>query len=123
MAGKTPKKPVGDEAEPQVLEEPHGGEEALGLDDDDMVEEPEMRDIWLRGLWMLLFALFFRLAEVILAVATVLQFLWLLFGKAKNAPIAAFGEDLADWMARTTRFQTGVSDERPFPFAKWGKEE
>lgn len=121
MAGKTPKKPVGDETEPQVLEEPHGGEEALGMDAE-AVAEDEQKAVWLRGLWMLLFAVGFRLAEWVLLVTTVVQFFWMLFAKEKNGPIASFGEDLADWNARVTRFQSGASDEKPFPFAKWGKE-
>jgi len=117
MAEPTTPQP-GDDAEPTVLEEPSGAAdeapEPSGYEDED-------RNVWMRGLWMLLFAIFYRVGEFILGVSALLQFLWLLFGKEKNAHIAAFGEDLADWLARTARFLTAASEERPFPFAKWGK--
>lgn len=112
MATKPPDKPPEDEVEPTVLEEPRA-QSAPGAE----------ANVWLRGLWMLLFAAFIRVAEAILFLAAVLQFLWLLFGKEKNANIAAFGDDLADWMARAARYQACATDERPFPFAKWGKRE
>ena len=117
MAKRTTKKPTEDEVEPTVLEEPQADAEAAapGWDKDD--------NVWLRGLWMLLFALFYRVGELVLGVSTVIQFFWLLFAKEKNAHIAGFGEDLADWLARTARFMTAATEARPFPFAKWGKAE
>jgi hypothetical protein len=42
------------------------------------------------------------------------------FGSEKNHYVAEFGEDLADWMARATLFVTGVTEDRPFPFDRWG---
>ena len=59
-------------------------------------------------------------AQSILLLAAVLQFLWLLFAKEKNQPIADFGKDLADWLARVALFQTGTTEDKPFPFAHWG---
>ena len=76
---------------------------------------------WIRGLHMLIFALLFALAEVVLWVATVLQFGWILFTGRRNDQIAGFGEDLADWLARCARFQTGASEDKPFPWGKWGR--
>lgn len=111
---KTPK----DAAEPQVLEEPGVGQEPPGWEIDDEPESP-----WLRGLWMLILGVLFELGRAILWVTTVLQFLWLLFTKEKNEHIAAFGKDLADWLARITLYNTGASEERPFPFAQWGPQE
>lgn len=76
---------------------------------------------WMRGLQMLVLAVLFGVAEVVLWVATVLQFGWLLIGGALNPRIAAFGEDLADWLARCVRFQTGATEDKPFPWAAWGR--
>jgi len=94
--------------EPQVLEEP-GSQDANGDG-----------STWTRGLWMLLFAVFFEVAKTVLAVATLIQFFWLLFAKEKNPHIAGFGNALSDWFSRVVVFQTGASDDKPFPFAKWG---
>ncbi len=115
MVKKTTKKPV-DEIEPQVLEEPGIDDDAFEMNDDDDDDD----NVWLRGLWMLLFAALFWIGQFVLGVATIVQFLWLLFGKEKNEPIAAFGKDLADWLARIARFQTGATEDKPFPFEQWG---
>jgi hypothetical protein len=114
MAKTTTKKPA-DEVEPQVLEEPGSDDDEIGMTDD--------RNVWMRGLWMLLLAFLFGVGQFLLVIATIVQFLWMLFGKEKNEPIAAFGKDLADWLARTARFQTGATEDKPFPFATWGKQD
>jgi type III secretory pathway component EscV len=97
--------------EPQVLQEP-GAAESF-----------DKKSIWMRGLWMLVLAILFGFAEALLVLLAVIQFLWMLFGKEKNQPIADFGTDLADWLARVAKFQTAETEERPFPFAKWGPAE
>jgi len=118
MAKEPSKKPNDEDVEPTVLEEPTGETEPETEEVDWRAEE---NNVWLRGLWMILFAIFFGLAEAVLWLLALVQFLWMLFAKERNRPIADFGEDLADWLARITRFQTGATEERPFPFAKWGK--
>ncbi len=109
---KSPKKPE-TEVEPQVLEEPVAEDEAPETEDTD-------NNVWMRGLWMLILAVLFGLGETVLVIAAVIQFLWLLFGKEKNQPVADFGKDLADWLAKVTLFQTGATEAKPFPFARWG---
>lgn len=85
-------------------------------------DDSPRREVWLRGLWMVVFALLFEVAKTLLLVGAVVQFFWLLFAQEKNRPVADFGEDLADWLARVARFQTGTSEDKPFPFARWGRE-
>ncbi len=96
--------------DPQVLEEP-------GTDTKD-----DKNNIWMRGLFMIILAVLFGVGEMILAVGAVIQFVWMLVKEEKNEPIAGFGEDLADWLARVAKFQTGSTEEKPFPFTKWGRE-
>jgi len=116
MTDETPKPE--DDVEPKVLEEP-------GRDDDGDAPDwdAERDNVWMRGLWMLVLALLFGVGEFVLAVAAVLQFLWLLFAKEKNAHITRFGKDLSDWLARVALFQTGATEDKPFPFARWGKDD
>lgn len=108
-------KPPDDDSDPRVLEEPGRAEDTPEWEIDD-----EEENVWLRGLWMLILALLFELGRAILWITAVLQFLWLVFAKEKNENIADFGKDLADWLSRITLYVTGASEERPFPFAKWG---
>jgi hypothetical protein len=34
--------------------------------------------------------------------------------------LADFGKDLGKWMSDVAQFQTGSSEEKPFPWKKWG---
>ena len=72
---------------------------------------------------MVILAVLFGIGEMILFIAAVLQFLWLIFAKEKNEPIAEFGKDLSDWLARVAQFQTCTTEEKPFPFTRWGAKE
>ena len=76
--------------------------------------------IWMRGLMMLILAFLFWLAETVLGVVAVVQFLWMLFTKEKNALLMDFGTDLGEWLAAVARFQSGATEDKPFPWAKWG---
>ncbi len=78
------------------------------------------KGIWMRGLLMLVLAAMFALAETVLAVLALVQFLWMLFTKEKNSLLVDFGVDLGEWMAATARFQSGATEDKPFPWGKWG---
>lgn len=78
------------------------------------------KGIWMRGLMVLILALMFGLAETVLVVVAVVQFLWMLFTKERNALLVEFGQDLGKWLAAVASFQSGASDDKPFPWAKWG---
>jgi hypothetical protein len=75
--------------------------------------------LWLHGLIMLVLVLLVNLAQTVLGICAILQFLWMLFAKERNAGIARFGQGIAHWLAVTARFLTGESDERPFPWTPW----
>jgi hypothetical protein len=74
---------------------------------------------WKRGLFMLLLALAFGIAQFVLSLLAVAQFLWLLFANEPNQPLLRFGRSLATWFADTARFLACVSDEKPFPWRDW----
>ncbi len=93
--------------EAQVLQEP-GGEDGN-------------ESIWMRGLYMIILAILFAVSKTILFVTALVQFIWMVAKDEKNQHIADFGEDLSVWMARVVEFQTAVTDNKPFPFSKWGE--
>ncbi len=99
-----------DLSDPVELEEPDYGYGEF--------DEPE--NIWLRGLWMLLFAVLFALAETILWVVALVQFLWMVFTKEKNELLVEFGRDLGKWLQEVARFQSGATEVKPFPWKRWG---
>jgi hypothetical protein len=75
--------------------------------------------IWMRGLYMLLLVLAFGVAQTLLCVTAIAQFLWLLFNGEANSQLAQFGNSLSRWLADAARFLTGASDAKPFPWAAW----
>lgn len=102
---------------------------AGSLDDDEPVElrEPEAKaqaaqsswgdgKIWMRGLVMIAFAFLFSVATTLLVAMAIVQFFWLLANGRGHHGIAEFGVTLAGWMGDVVAFQTGASDEKPFPW-------
>ncbi len=77
------------------------------------------KNVWKRGLFMLLFAIAFGAGQTILNVLALAQFLWLLFTREPNNPLLRFGNSLAIWLADVARFQTCATDQKPFPFRPW----
>ena len=80
---------------------------------------PRPEKLWLHGLIMLVLVLLVNLAQTVLGICAILQFLWMLFAQERNAGITRFGQGIAHWLAVTARFLTGESDERPFPWTPW----
>ncbi len=74
---------------------------------------------WLRGLFMLLFAVFFNFAEIILGVIVVFQFLNVLVTAKPMPRLVGFGESLGRYIYQIVRYLTFDTDDRPFPFADW----
>jgi hypothetical protein len=68
---------------------------------------------------MLLLAVAFSIAQFVLSLLAVVQFLWLLFANEPNQPLLRFGRSLSTWFADTARFLSCVSEEKPFPWRDW----
>lgn len=89
----------------------HPEQEALGSGTVEGEKKP-----WIRGLWMVILAALFALAELILLACAVLQFGWYIFGKGPNRNIADVGVKVGAWLNATARYQTGVTEDRPWPW-------
>lgn len=74
---------------------------------------------WIRGLNMLLFAVIYSVAEVVLSAVVVLQFIFLLLTRGPNERLLEFGDDLSVFIYQIIQYLTFNSDEKPFPFAPW----
>ncbi len=82
--------------------------------------EPEQPDsMLLRFIYMLLIAAMISLAQTVLGVATVVQFVIMLANKKQpNERLADFGTDLGIWIAKAARFQMAASDVKPWPWTE-----
>jgi hypothetical protein len=84
-----------------------------------MAVEPQQGEdrhpIWKRGLFMLLFMIAFGIAQALINLTAIVQFLWLLFASEPNQFLVRFGRSLSVWLADAVRFLSCASDEMPFP--------
>lgn len=76
-------------------------------------------NIWKRALIMVLFAIIMRIVELVLGAVMLCQFVTKLATGRTISSLTEFGTSLARYVAQIVRFQTFVSEERPYPFAAW----
>jgi hypothetical protein len=82
-------------------------------------DKPSTRDVWLRGLFMLVFMFGFAIGQSLLNILAIVQFIWLLAAREPNHFLAAFGNSLAMWLAEIGRFLSCASNDKPFPWKPW----
>ncbi len=80
--------------------------------------EPKKKDSMLeRLIYMVLIAIMISLAQTVLGVVTVIQFIIMLVnGGERNGRLADFGTDLGIWMAKAARYQSAASEVKPWPW-------
>jgi hypothetical protein len=89
------------------------------MEDAHQIQGMKARDVWIRGLFMLLFAIAFGIGQMVLNLMAIVQFIWLLVAREPNEYLARFGASLSNWFAEASRFQTCASDDKPFPWRPW----
>jgi hypothetical protein len=82
-------------------------------------QDADKRGVWKRGLFMLLFAVAFGIAQALLNLLAIVQFLWLLSTNGPNQFLLRFGRSLSVWFADAARFLSCATDEMPFPWKSW----
>ncbi len=89
------------------------------LSDLDLRQNVKQRATWIRLIYMLVLAVIWQVAEIVLWLIVILQFLIkLVTGKALDS-LTDFGDALGAYMAQIVRFETFVTEDIPFPFAPW----
>ncbi len=77
------------------------------------------RNIWLRGLFMLLMVLAYQVTGTVVCFVTVIQFLIALLNGRPNVRLISFGRSTGRYLRQTVEFLTFASEEVPFPFNDW----
>ena len=82
--------------------------------------EPKEQDgLGMRLLFMILIAIMISVAQTVLGVVTLIQFVILLVNEKKpNERLADFGTDLGIWIAKAARYQTAASNVKPWPWTE-----
>ncbi|OIO71584.1 MAG: hypothetical protein AUJ57_07010 [Zetaproteobacteria bacterium CG1_02_53_45] len=83
---------------------------------DDLKENVMDTNIWLRLVFMLVFAVVFAATRVVLVVVIAAQFLWVLFTAKRNDKLLSFGSQLATFIYQIYRYLSFNTEKRPFPF-------
>ena len=85
----------------------------------EQIEPAEPDSLLQRLIYMILIAIMISLAQTVLGVVTVIQFIIMLINnKTPNERLAEFGTDLGIWVAKAARYQTAASNVKPWPWTE-----
>jgi hypothetical protein len=77
------------------------------------------KEIWIRGLYMVLFFVIHEFVKGLVFLVAVFHFLAMLIARKTYAPLLRFSQGLATYLYAITLFLTFVTEEKPFPFREW----
>lgn len=82
--------------------------------------EPAQKDsMFERLIYMILIAIMISVAQTVLGVVTVIQFVIMLINNSEPNPrLSDFGTDLGIWVAKAARYQTAASNVKPWPWTE-----
>ncbi|MEL6573438.1 MAG: DUF4389 domain-containing protein [Pseudomonadota bacterium] len=82
----------------------------------------DFENLGMRLVAMIIVWVMMSMAQTLLGLMTVLQFVIMLVNKREpNEQIAEFGHTMGMWMAKAARFQTGASEVKPWPWTMLDK--
>ncbi len=90
---------------------------------DDVKDNLKDQSTWKRGLYMLLYVIFSRIAEIVLGVVILFQFLLKLFTGETNDRLLKLGQQLSTYLYQVFQFLTFNTEYHPYPFGAWPKGE
>lgn len=80
------------------------------------------RRIWMRGLYMLFFAIAYTIAELLVGLVALFQFVVVLFTGTVDERVLRFGRNLSAYAFQIWQFVTFNDERLPFPFSEWPDE-
>ena len=86
---------------------------------DEIKQNIKEKSTWLRGLYMLMFAIFYSVAEVIIFAVIIFQFIFSLLSGKTNDRLIKLGQSLSTYQYQILIFLTFNSEEHPYPFGAW----
>lgn len=86
---------------------------------EEIKENMKQQSTWARGLYMLMFTLFYSIAEFVLFVVVVFQFLLVLFTGESNPKLKNLGQSIATYIYQIIQYLTFNSDYQTYPFGDW----
>ena len=87
--------------------------------DQKIKENVTRQSTWMRLVYMVLFAVIFNIAEFVIVVVVVVQFLFKLFTGTANETLGALGQTVAKYVYEMIAYLTFHTDDMPYPFGPW----
>ncbi len=88
---------------------------------EDIKENLKAGKTWLRGLYIIIFAIFYSIAEIVLFAVVIFQFLLTLFTGQTNQRLLKLGQSLGTYIYQIVMYMTFNSEHQPYPFGAWPK--
>ncbi len=89
----------------------------------DVKENLKSQSTWIRGLYMLIYAFFYTIAEIVLFAIIIFQFLLKLFSGDTNDRLRKLGQGLTTYIYQILQYLSFNSHYQPYPFGAWPKGE
>jgi hypothetical protein len=89
----------------------------------DVKENLKSQSTWKRGLYMLIYTIFYTIAEIVLFALIIFQFLLKLFTGDTNDRLRKLGQGLSTYIYQILQFLNFNSEYQPYPFGAWPKGE
>jgi hypothetical protein len=89
---------------------------------DDVKTHVKSKSTWTRLIYLILYGIIYRVAEIVLLAITIVQFLKSLLTGSPFTRLQSFGGALAEYNKQLVAFLSYQSDEKPFPVGPWPPE-
>ena len=89
----------------------------------DIKDNIKQQSTWIRGLYMVLFSIFYTIADFVLFAVVVFQFILKLFTGDTNDRLRRLGLSISTYIYEILQFLSFNSEQHPYPFGTWPKGE
>ena len=87
----------------------------------DIKDNIKQQSTWIRGLYMVLFSIFYTIADLVLFAVVVFQFFLKLFTGDTNDRLRKLGLSISTYIYEILQFLSFNSEAHPYPFGNWPK--
>jgi uncharacterized protein DUF4389 len=85
----------------------------------DIKENAKNVDVWMRGLFIIVFGVIFYFLFFLIWLVVIFQFIMKLITTELNDQLLDFSDSLIRYVSQILLYITFKSEERPFPFSPW----
>jgi hypothetical protein len=87
--------------------------------DEQIDPQRDYESLGMRLITVIIVALLMSFAHTLLGLLTIAQFIIMLVNRREpNEQLAEFGTSMGMWMAKASRYQTGASEVKPWPWTE-----